>query len=84
MTAMFEAVPDEYMDKLALLTKATPLAAFREGVDSEEVRERWKKLGGRPAYEEEIAGVVGMICGEEAGWCTGSVVCANGGMRFSV
>lgn len=42
--------------------------------------EQVEKEGGRRGKPEEVAGVVGMICTPEAGWCTGSVVCANGGM----
>ncbi|KAI9806211.1 MAG: hypothetical protein M1825_006326 [Sarcosagium campestre] len=61
----------------------TPLAAVREQVDSDEVRKAAEALGGRPAYDHEIAGVIGMLCSDESGWSTGSVVCANGGMRFS-
>jgi hypothetical protein len=30
----------------------------------------------------EIAGVVGMLCTPDGLWCTGSVVCANGGMKM--
>lgn len=41
-------------------------------------------LGGREGIVEEIAGVVGMLVGEESSWCNGSVVCANGGLKFSV
>ncbi|KAF2642306.1 NAD(P)-binding protein [Massarina eburnea CBS 473.64] len=61
----------------------TPLAAPRKGVDREEFYEPSLKAGGRPAYSEEIAGVTAMLCLPEAGWTTGSVICANGGMRFS-
>ncbi|KAL2817795.1 hypothetical protein BJX63DRAFT_92576 [Aspergillus granulosus] len=44
-----------------------------------------EKMGGRrPAFTEEVAGVVGMLCTADGGWCTGSVVCANGGMKFVV
>lgn len=44
-----------------------------------------EKMGGRrPAFTSEIAGVVGMLCTPDAEWTTGSVVCANGGMRMSV
>ncbi|KAK2809918.1 hypothetical protein FQN50_003330 [Emmonsiellopsis sp. PD_5] len=44
-----------------------------------------EKMGGRrPAYTDEIAGVVGMLCTKDGQWCTGSVVCANGGLRMSV
>jgi NAD(P)-dependent dehydrogenase (short-subunit alcohol dehydrogenase family) len=38
----------------------------------------------RPAFTEEIAGVVGMLCSKESGWTTGSVICANGGMKMSI
>ena len=42
-------------------------------------------MGGmRPGFTDEIAGVVGMLCSAEAGWTTGSVVCANGGMKMSI
>ncbi|KAK2761825.1 3-oxoacyl-(acyl-carrier-protein) reductase [Colletotrichum kahawae] len=43
-----------------------------------------KMAGRRPAYWTEVADIVGMLCGPESAWCTGSVVCANGGLRFSV
>lgn len=42
-------------------------------------------MGGmRPAFASEIAGTIDMLCSEEAGWTTGSVVCANGGMKMSI
>lgn len=42
-----------------------------------------EKMGGRrPAFTSEIAGVVGMLCTPDGVWCTGSVVCANGGMKM--
>ncbi|KKZ63016.1 3-oxoacyl-[acyl-carrier protein] reductase [[Emmonsia] crescens] len=44
-----------------------------------------EKMGGRrPAFTDEIAGVVGMLCTKDGQWCTGSVVCANGGLRMSI
>jgi len=49
-----------------------------------EVPNSAKKAGGRPAYVEEIAGVVGMLCSHDSRWCTGQVVCANGGMRMAI
>ncbi|KAF2183326.1 NAD(P)-binding protein [Zopfia rhizophila CBS 207.26] len=61
----------------------TPLAVPREGIDTPEIYEPATKSGGRPAYSEEIAGIVGILCSPEASWSTGSVVCANGGMKFS-
>ena len=40
--------------------------------------------GKRPGFTSEIAGTIDMLCTEEAGWTTGSVVCANGGMKMSI
>ncbi|KAG5926968.1 L-xylo-3-hexulose reductase [Claviceps sorghi] len=40
--------------------------------------------GRRPGFTSEIAGTIDMLCSAEAGWTTGSVVCANGGMRMSI
>ncbi|GAB0135778.1 L-xylo-3-hexulose reductase [Epichloe bromicola] len=40
--------------------------------------------GRRPGFTSEIAGTIDMLCSEEAGWTTGSVVCANGGMKMSI
>ncbi|OAA70237.1 NAD(P)-binding domain protein [Cordyceps fumosorosea ARSEF 2679] len=40
--------------------------------------------GRRPAFASEVAGVIDMLCSEEAGWSTGGVVCASGGMRMSL
>ena len=40
--------------------------------------------GRRPGFPEEIAGVIGMLCSEESGWTTGSVICGNGGMKMSI
>ncbi|KAM0252879.1 hypothetical protein ACHAQJ_007509 [Trichoderma viride] len=43
-----------------------------------------ESMGGRrPGFVDEIAGTIDMLCTEESGWTTGSVVCANGGMRMS-
>ncbi|KAH8697900.1 putative short-chain dehydrogenase [Talaromyces proteolyticus] len=38
----------------------------------------------RPGFTSEIAGTIDMLCTEESGWTTGSVVCANGGMKMSI
>ncbi|KAL4989726.1 hypothetical protein BDW68DRAFT_156063 [Aspergillus falconensis] len=55
------------------------------GLSEEQKRLVREKMGGRrPAFTEEVAGVVGMLCTADGGWCTGSVVCANGGMKFTV
>ncbi|KLU83836.1 3-oxoacyl-[acyl-carrier-protein] reductase [Magnaporthiopsis poae ATCC 64411] len=58
----------------------TPLARPRPGIDSQELVDDAPSSGGRPAYTTEVAGIVGMLCTEDAAWCTGQVVCANGGM----
>ncbi|KAJ9642386.1 hypothetical protein H2201_004779 [Coniosporium apollinis] len=82
-TDMYASNGQEFFDMINPWLKNTPLAAAREGIDDKEFVEQAPKAGGRPAYEHEIAGVVGMLCLPESGWSTGSVVCANGGMRFS-
>lgn len=38
----------------------------------------------RPGFTSEIAGTIDMLCSEESGWTTGSVICANGGMKMSI
>ena len=35
-------------------------------------------------YDSEVAGVVAMLCTPDSAWTTGSVICANGGFRFSM
>lgn len=56
-----------------------------ERLSDEDERTVKEKMGGRrPAFTDEIAGIVGMLCTKDAAWCTGSVVCANGGLRMSV
>ncbi|KAL6874999.1 hypothetical protein J3F83DRAFT_535431 [Trichoderma novae-zelandiae] len=73
---------------------AAPLMAYggeaevlrKAGADADRfdrlVREQ---MGGRrPGFADEIAGTVDMLCTQESGWTTGSVVCANGGMRMSI
>lgn len=81
-TGMYDSLPEDMLQKLAPFNKLTPLAAVRE-VDDERVRKVAADTGGRSAYPAEVAGVVGMLCLPEAGWTTGSVVCANGGTVFS-
>ncbi|KPM34652.1 L-xylo-3-hexulose reductase [Neonectria ditissima] len=40
--------------------------------------------GRRPGFTSEIAGTIDMLCSAESGWTTGSVICANGGMKMSI
>ncbi|MCJ1390084.1 hypothetical protein MMC18_002942 [Xylographa bjoerkii] len=63
--------------------EAAPLAQVRPEIDGEELVKYAEKAGGRPAYPHEIAGIVGMLCTADGAWCTGSVVCANGGAKFT-
>ncbi|MCJ1375251.1 hypothetical protein MMC20_006485 [Loxospora ochrophaea] len=82
-TDMFNGAGEPFFAAIKPWAQNAPLMRTRPGIDPEEVLTRGEKMGGRPAYEHEIAGVVGMLCSEESGWCTGSVICANGGFRFS-
>ncbi|KAI9773891.1 MAG: hypothetical protein M1840_006117 [Geoglossum simile] len=83
-TDMYSGTSEAFKDHLKSFIRTAPLQAAREDIDEKRVVDAAKLDGGRPAWDYEIAGIVGMLCGEESGWCTGSVVCANGGMRFSV
>ncbi|KAH8696828.1 hypothetical protein GQ44DRAFT_634029 [Phaeosphaeriaceae sp. PMI808] len=83
-TEMYWSNDESFIKLIKPFIENTPLSASRKGIDEERIYEASQSSGGRPAYSEEIAGVVGMLCLPEAGWTTGSVICANGGMRFSV
>ncbi|BCS25354.1 SDR family NAD(P)-dependent oxidoreductase [Aspergillus puulaauensis] len=83
MTDMYLSAPDEVKYGLARWNPLTPLVPVRE-TDSDEVKELGNKFGGRAAYAEEIAGLIATICNPEFGWCTGSIISANGGLSFSV
>ena len=78
-TGMYTELPKEMLDRAWLLNQLAPLAATREGVDSAQTIAAAKSLGGRPAYLEEVAGVVGLLCMPEAGWITGQGIGSNGG-----
>jgi NAD(P)-dependent dehydrogenase (short-subunit alcohol dehydrogenase family) len=83
MTDMYLSAPDEVKKDLALWNPLTPLVSIRE-TDSPDVRELGEKFGGRPAYAHEISGLVATLCSPDAGWCTGSLISANGGLAFSL
>ena len=83
-TDMWDRMPMEHRGGLRPWTSHSPLAAVREGLDDEEIVKQKEFVGGRPAYPGEVAGIVGMLCSEDAAWCTGQVVCANGGMRMAI
>jgi NAD(P)-dependent dehydrogenase (short-subunit alcohol dehydrogenase family) len=83
---MYYAAGEQFWRQMESWQVNTPLSAIREGVDEGKlVTLSREKMGGRrPAYASEVAGVVGMLCLEDSAWCTGSVVCANGGFRFGI
>ncbi|KUI57108.1 hypothetical protein VP1G_04420 [Cytospora mali] len=82
MTDLLRNCSEDVLAAQALWNPLTPLSGVREW-DSEEVAAFGRKWGGRPAYVEEIAGVVAIVCNPESGWMTGSMVSANGGLCFS-
>lgn len=83
MTDMYLSAPDEVKQGLSRWNPLTPLVPVR-GCDSEAAKELGKKFGGRAAYAQEIAGLIATICNAEFGWCTGSIISANGGLSFSI
>lgn len=91
---MYAAVGKSFWDINQPYVDASPLAEYhgepetlaKAGSDAERfdkiVRE---SMGGRrPGFTSEIAGTIDMLCSEESGWTTGSVICANGGMKMSI
>ncbi|KAJ5887857.1 hypothetical protein N7495_007898 [Penicillium taxi] len=83
MTDMYMSADDDIKHSLAKWNPLTPLTAVRPD-DSEEMRILGEKFGGRPAYAEDIAGLIATICNPEFRWCTGSIISANGGLSFSI
>ena len=81
-TTMWYGNSDEFMSNIKPTIQTTPLAKIRPEIDEKGLVDGAEAAGGRPAYPEEIAGVVGMLCLKDASWVTGQVVSANGGMRF--
>lgn len=82
-TDMYGSTSPEFQQQLKPHIQHTPLMKEREGLDPDEFVKDAEKAGGRPGYDHEIAGVIAMLCSEDSAWCTGSVICANGGLKFS-
>jgi len=82
-TDMYGGTPPEFRAMLKPFIQNTPLQKARPGIDDEQFVKEVEVAGGRPGYDHEIAGVVAMLCSADSAWCTGSVVCANGGFKFS-
>ncbi|GKZ88393.1 hypothetical protein AnigIFM59636_008252 [Aspergillus niger] len=88
---MYFATGEEFWKQMQGFQDNTPLSKLVDGEEAveellseEQKRLIREKMGGRrPAFTREIAGVVGMLCAEDGAWCTGSVVCANGGLKFT-
>lgn len=76
-----------YVDAAPLMAYDGEAEVLRQAGDE---AERFDKLvresmgGRRPGFVDEIAGTIDMLCTAESGWTTGSVVCANGGMRMTI
>lgn len=82
LTEMFYNASDEVKAAIAMFYPLTPLSTVREW-DTDEAKAMGTKYGGRVAYPEEVAGIVAMVCSQESGWMTGSLIGANGGQWMS-
>lgn len=83
----FWKVNQKYVDGAPLMSyNGEQSVKDKAGSDPEEYHKTVTEGMGskRPAFTDEIAGVVGMLCSAESGWTTGSVICANGGMKMSI
>jgi len=83
-TDMWGGTSADFREKTNAWVRHTPLMAVRPHIDDEDAIEGAQELGGRPAYTSEIGGIAGMLCTPDAAWCTGQVVCANGGFRMAI
>lgn len=83
-TDMWGATTPSFKKQLRPFIQQTPGSHIRPEIDDRDLVEDADNAGGRPAYVDEIAGIVGMLCTSDSLWCTGQVVCANGGMRMVI
>lgn len=91
---MYAAAGEAFWKANQPYVDAAPLAAYDGEADvlamAGDDAQRFDKtvreaMGGRrPGFASEIAGTIDMLCSEEGGWTTGSVICANGGMKMSI
>ena len=82
-TDMYGTTRPDFQQQMKPYIQNAPLQAARPGIDDEQYVRDAEKAGGRPGYDYEVAGVVAMLCSQDSAWCTGSIVCANGGFKFS-
>ncbi|TVY33670.1 L-xylulose reductase [Lachnellula occidentalis] len=83
-TDMWSSTTEDFQKRLKPWIEKTPGSAIRPEIDDQDLVNGASLAGGRPAYTEEIAGIAGMLCTQDSRWCTGQVVCANGGMRMAI
>ncbi|KAJ5934403.1 hypothetical protein N7466_003950 [Penicillium verhagenii] len=83
-TGQYLAAADYIKESIARWNPLTPLSPIRGDLDTPELVAHGEKFGGRPAYIEEIAGIIATICNPEFGWSTGGIISANGGLSFSI
>ncbi|KAF4458002.1 hypothetical protein F53441_156 [Fusarium austroafricanum] len=91
---MYAAVGQSFWDINQPYVDAAPLAQYdgepdvlaMAGSDADRFDRTVRENMGnrRPGFTAEIAGTIVMLCSEESGWTTGSVICANGGMKMSI
>ncbi|POS82591.1 hypothetical protein EPUL_006402 [Erysiphe pulchra] len=67
----------------SLFVGFSPLGNVRVGYDNDDAMRLVNIFGSRPGYVDEIACIVGMIISNDSGYCTGQVICANGGLRMA-
>ena len=82
-TDMYGETSREFQQQMKPWMMNAPLQKVRPGLDDPKLVDEADDVGGRPAYDHEIAGVVAMLCTQDSAWCTGSVISSNGGMKFS-
>lgn len=82
-TDMYGETSAAFQQQMKPYIQNAPLQKARQGIDEQKWVDAAEKDGGRPGYDHEIAGVVAMLCSEDSGWCTGSVICSNGGLKMS-
>ncbi|TVY35142.1 L-xylo-3-hexulose reductase [Lachnellula subtilissima] len=81
-TEMWGGLTDEFRDYMYPYIRLVPTMAIRDSDDGE-TKKVGKALGERPAESIEVAGIIAMLCSAESAWCTGQIICVNGGMRMS-
>lgn len=91
---MYEKAGPAFWDINQPYVDAAPLAEYHgeedvlamagEDADRFDAVVKGPMKGRRPGFTWEIAGTIDMLCSAESGWTTGSVICANGGMKMSI